>query len=226
MMRRTQLFRKVISPVSRIPVINTVDYLTKLAKEKSISIDQAELHLTQDDTVVRYRIPGHVDIVIEEPENVTSIINSAMSLTSLAAYKKGVMTQLSDKKLEFTKLSVILDEIEAKAAKLPNRVAWLTFIFLVAQWGLLFNWVFITFDWNLVEPITYFLGYTVVWMSILHYYATGREYTYDNVREMLISWKTRKLIQKRGFDLAKFNTLKEEIASLEKELAALGNIDC
>ncbi|CCD14857.1 unnamed protein product [Trypanosoma congolense IL3000] len=45
-------------------------------------------------------------------------------------------------------------------------------VLLVGQFIVFFHWVFVVFDWNLVEPITYFIGYTTVWISlVLHCYS-------------------------------------------------------
>eukprot|EP00760_Papus_ankaliazontas_P027623 PhM_4_TR3407/c1_g1_i1/m.83332/K20858/MCU; calcium uniporter protein, mitochondrial len=152
-------------------------------------------------------------------------VNAAMSVSALSGHKKTLVSQLAEKRVELAKLKVTKAAIDAQAEKSPDRVALLTFLFLAAQWAVLFNWVFITFDWNLVEPITYFIGYTVVWLSIVHYYATGQEYTYDNVRQALADRKRRSLMKKANFDLDAFLKLDADVKTLEADVAALENID-
>eukprot|EP00760_Papus_ankaliazontas_P027624 PhM_4_TR3407/c1_g1_i2/m.83330/K20858/MCU; calcium uniporter protein, mitochondrial len=223
MMRRT-LFR-AMAPMGTVHVQNTADYLTKIAREKNIPFDQAQASLASDATLLRYHVPGQIDVIIHDAANVTQKLNAAMSVSALSGHKKTLVSQLAEKRVELAKLKVTKAAIDAQAEKSPDRVALLTFLFLAAQWAVLFNWVFITFDWNLVEPITYFIGYTVVWLSIVHYYATGQEYTYDNVRQALADRKRRSLMKKANFDLDAFLKLDADVKTLEADVAALENID-
>ena len=70
------------------------------------------------------------------------------------------------------------------------------FVAYVAQTGLLFYWVYVRFDWNLVEPITYLLGYSCVWLSIASFYAKGKEFTYGSWHAMVADRRMGKLVAK------------------------------
>lgn len=82
-------------------------------------------------------------------------------------------------------LDDLVVQAEAKAARHVLCATLAVFGTLVAQTCVLFYWVFDKFDWNLVEPMTYFLGYTPVWLGVVYYFKTGNEFTYDNLRDSL-----------------------------------------
>lgn len=96
-----------------------------------------------------------------------------------------------------------------------------TFAFLAAQFGVLFNWVFFVFDWNLVEPVTYFLGYTCTWFGIVFYARTGIEWSYDSTRDYIREWRRSAVLKRQGFDVGAYEATRAQLSKTEAELAAL-----
>lgn len=91
------------------------------------------------------------------------------------------------------------------------------FCLLGIQFVVYFDWIFFVFDWNLVEPTTYFLGYTAVFTSILyHYYTCGEtEYTWKNVFEYFSTKKAYRMYRSENVDLVSLNSVKKLIRSLK-----------
>lgn len=92
------------------------------------------------------------------------------------------------------------------------------FAVLAAQFALYFNWVFFVFDWNLVEPTTYFIAYTGVFSSLVYHYlhcnaaatATSSEeedYNWRNLFRYLAERKARSLYEKEGLDIGRLTDL-------------------
>eukprot|EP00658_Telonema_sp_P-2_P062710 TRINITY_DN51398_c0_g1_i1.p1 TRINITY_DN51398_c0_g1~~TRINITY_DN51398_c0_g1_i1.p1 ORF type:complete len:176 (+),score=47.83 TRINITY_DN51398_c0_g1_i1:113-640(+) len=85
--------------------------------------------------------------------------------------KQTLQSQLDDLTATGSELQVLtgkFDDMNAAAANHAHRVMVGTFLLLVAQNAVLFQWVFVTFDWNLVEPMTYFLGYSAnTWLAMV-----------------------------------------------------------
>lgn len=106
---------------------------------------------------------------------------------------------------------------DAKAVQLTKAAALGTLGFLAAQFAVLFNWVFFVFDWNLVEPVTYFLAYTCVWAGVVFYGHTGTEWSYDSTREVLEAWRRDTVLASLKVDPAARQALLDEIATLEAE---------
>ncbi|GET86910.1 hypothetical protein, conserved [Leishmania tarentolae] len=97
------------------------------------------------------------------------------------------------------------------------------FTLCAAQLVVYFRWIFFVFDWNLVEPTTYFLAYTGVFASLVyHYYrCSGDGSTWKDVFQHLSNRKAEKTYAKEQLDVAAMAKLQRRIASIERELARM-----
>jgi calcium uniporter protein, mitochondrial len=158
---------------------------------------------------------------IADPIALKSVIDAALSRDGYQQDKEQGIASIAELKKQLAPLEALESEIERRATAHSARVV--TFIggALVVQFAVLFNWVFVAFDWNLVEPVTYFLGYTVVWWSLVFYKRTGREFSYEGIIEELKARKQRKLQKSLKLDVSKLEELRSEIATLEGKLRNL-----
>jgi hypothetical protein len=114
-----------------------------------------------------------------------------------------------------------IEAADARALRAVKVSALSCFTFLTIQFGVLFNWVFFVFDWNLVEPVTYFLGYTCTWFGIMFYARTGIEWSYDSTRDFIRTKRRDKMLKAERIDLDLHKARIVELAQLEAELKAL-----
>jgi hypothetical protein len=119
---------------------------------------------------------------------------------------------------QIARLTPTKELIDAKVLRSSTTFLVSNLAFLSAQFAILFKWVFFTFDWNLVEPVTYFLGYTVVWAGIVFYCQTGRNFTYDDIVEVLEDRRRAKLCAKLKFDYDMYMALVQELEQAKEEL--------
>ena len=133
------------------------------------------------------------------------------------------LTTLTKSGGELCKLVAKYDSMSGAAADHAHRAMWGTFLFLLAQNAVLFQWVFITFDWNLVEPMTYFLGYTAnTWLALVFFKSTGRDFTYDAIVAELKEKRMATLTASdEDFSLTRLQELQAREASLRASLAQL-----
>lgn len=96
-----------------------------------------------------------------------------------------------------------------------------TFFMLAAQFCLYFNWIFFVFDWNLVEPTTYFLGYTGVFSGLVyHYHRCGADnFTWSNLFQYLAQRKAANLYKRSGLDVEQWKRWTADVAQIKAELA-------
>eukprot|EP00331_Platyophrya_macrostoma_P011225 CAMPEP_0176415428 /NCGR_PEP_ID=MMETSP0127-20121128/5804_1 /TAXON_ID=938130 /ORGANISM="Platyophrya macrostoma, Strain WH" /LENGTH=125 /DNA_ID=CAMNT_0017795429 /DNA_START=300 /DNA_END=677 /DNA_ORIENTATION=+ len=111
--------------------------------------------------------------------------------------------------------------IEKQSMKKPDMLAKLGLLYLCSQTGLLFYWVYFRFDWNLVEPITYLLGYATTWLGLASYLTMGTEFTFDAMRTRLSERAARKSLQASGFQVEEYMRLQTEVESLRQRVIAL-----
>jgi hypothetical protein len=149
----------------------------------------------------------------------SAVFNSA----AFATHQTKQACKLADATTRYHGLKSQKAELDAAAAKYPDRHAWGIFAYLVAQNAVLFQWTFYQFDWNLVEPITYLLGYSVTWLCTLVYFAFGKEFTYDALRDHLTARRRDALYAANDFDVARFRTLEARQSRLSA--ARLRNVE-
>jgi hypothetical protein len=92
---------------------------------------------------------------------------------------------LAEKRAERNDLRAKLAAARAAASRRTKLLGLAVGVYLLAQFVVCFNWVFFIFDWNLVEPVTYFIGFSCAWLSIAFYTLTGREWTYAATFEVM-----------------------------------------
>ncbi len=148
-----------------------------------------------------------------------STLHTVLTADHYTSRKKAAARQrVEELQREIATMTKTKDLIDAKVLRASTTFLFANFAFLTAQFGLLFQWVFFTFDWNLVEPVTYFLGYTVVWAGLVFYCQTGRSFTYDDIVAVLEERKKAKLCAKLSFDYKKYMSLVEELELSKEEL--------
>ncbi|KAG5509546.1 hypothetical protein JKF63_06251 [Porcisia hertigi] len=98
-----------------------------------------------------------------------------------------------------------------------------TFALLAGQLVVYFHWVFVVFDWNLVEPTTYFFAYTGVFCSLVyHYYRCGEdEFTWKNIFQRLAIRKAERMYAKGQLDVNGMLQLQRRITLIREELARM-----
>ncbi|CAH8669116.1 unnamed protein product [Schistosoma rodhaini] len=110
------------------------------------------------------------------------------------------------------------------AVQAAQRTRWLTWLGLGAmgiQFGLLARLTWWEYSWDIMEPVTYFVGYGTSMAMYAYYVITRQDYTLPQVfdREYLKSFY--KSADKSSFDVQRYNELRDELAHLKSELRRL-----
>ncbi|CCW71823.1 unnamed protein product [Phytomonas sp. Hart1] len=165
----------------------------------------------------------------------TSLTSSAFSLSFASRQlgsEGGHFSAVSRQELHFRRDHLLLPLLEAKRSRLrdlqahktaldqtarryADRFFFSSFAMLIVQFAVLFDWTYIHFDWNFVEPITYLLGYCETWIALAWYGNMHREYEQDSLREIIERKQQNKLYLRHALDLSELNRLKEEVEVLE-----------
>lgn len=92
-------------------------------------------------------------------------------------------------------------------------------IYLAAQFSLLARFVWVDFNWDIMEPITYFvtLG-TMIW-GYTFFTFTKTDYSYPAFKDRIARRKLRAIYLKNEFNWKRWNTLYNRTKQLEDELA-------
>eukprot|EP01064_Diplonema_japonicum_P021743 TRINITY_DN3130_c2_g1_i1.p1 TRINITY_DN3130_c2_g1~~TRINITY_DN3130_c2_g1_i1.p1 ORF type:complete len:286 (+),score=56.80 TRINITY_DN3130_c2_g1_i1:57-860(+) len=210
--------------------VEEIAFALNIPKEE---LSTAIKNLEAEGRVFRYIRRGQWDVVVRSPDVVVSDVLKEHSAEGLLSKLDLLETELR----RMHSMLVLMEEKKVKcdevASRYPNRFGNIGMAGMTGLWCLLFWMVFgesvfgcetFAFDWNLVEPITYFLGYSVVWFGVVFYYLTGQEYTYDNVRDMMEMRKKMKLYAAEGLDIEKYTELKTRVAQHEAEISEIAGL--
>eukprot|EP00754_Rhynchopus_humris_P044886 Rhum_TRINITY_DN4454_c0_g1::Rhum_TRINITY_DN4454_c0_g1_i1::g.14443::m.14443/K20858/MCU; calcium uniporter protein, mitochondrial len=218
--------QKLLDSKQCVPVEEAAAQLNFGDADLKAAIEQLEA----SGEVFRYARRGRFDVLVASPEKVILQALAKQSPEALANELNELHSLLAAKRVELADLEKVKEACDEVARKHPDKFATLGMMGMTGLWCLLFWMVFaesmfgcetFAFDWNLVEPITYFLGYSLVWFGVVFYYFTGQEYTYDTVRDLLEQNKRAKLYANANFDLAHFESLRDEVAQGEKKAKEL-----
>jgi hypothetical protein len=160
-----------------------------------------------------------MDCILLDVPKIADAFFKEFSIEYLEEKSNAAKQKLETLTKELAKMETIKLQVD-KAANSSNWFGNIGLVFLTVQWCILFRMVFFTFDWNLMEPVTYFVGYTTMMIGILWYCFTKTDYDYNNVREFLIERKRNRLHTKNQFDMAKYESLQVEIIETKRQIQA------
>ncbi|ESL06355.1 hypothetical protein TRSC58_05973 [Trypanosoma rangeli SC58] len=166
---------------------------------------------------------GSADDTVHYPDAVTIVPgDSLLTSEGLRNYRDCYLRPLLlQKRQALRQLTGIKTRCETVALQYADYCTAGFFVLLTAQAVTLFYWVYFLFDWNLVEPITYLLSYSAVWLAIACHATTQRDLTYEACTEMITAHYRFVLYRRHNFDVQLWRQLTAEVELLEERLRGL-----
>jgi hypothetical protein len=128
--------------------------------------------------------------------------------------------EIAELKVEFDELDAVKRRLDGLSQKSGHRAAVVGFSGLIAYWVTMFHYVFYTdYGWDTMEPVSYFFGVGFAICSYAWWLLFSREYTYDSLKHVALTRRQGQLYSTHQFDLRRYETLRDEIVELEKEIA-------
>ncbi|CAL8081567.1 unnamed protein product [Calicophoron daubneyi] len=125
-------------------------------------------------------------------------------------------------------ISVQLEPFEVKrkalaldAAKRTRRLTWLGLGYMGIQFGLLARLTWWEYSWDIMEPVTYFVGYGTTMAMYAYYVITRQDYSFPQVFDREYLKRFYKIADRTAFDVERYNELSEQLAELKSELRRL-----
>lgn len=144
------------------------------------------------------------------------------STAALRAARDGdLRATLTAKRAALAELERTKEVCDKLAYHYPDKFMKRLFAFLVLQAVVLYDWTYVHFDWNLVEPITYLVGYSATWIAIAWYGTMQHEFGYASLRSFLQTRKRDKLYKAKQFDPQAYEALRAEVAQLDRIVRSL-----
>lgn len=108
-------------------------------------------------------------------------------------------------------------EIDSKSEKHANVAMYVGLGLLIAQWSFLARLTWWEFNWDIMEPVTYFVTFGTAVLGYFYFAVTRREYTFGDVRENILRSRQFKQYMKQNFPIEDFYTLEHQLRTMNPE---------
>jgi hypothetical protein len=106
-------------------------------------------------------------------------------------------------------------ELDEKAHRQTNVVLWGGLGFLIAQWSILARMTWWDFNWDIMEPVTYFITFGTAVLGYAYFAVAKKDYSFTDLRHSILSNRMLKMYMKNNFDVDRYYTLEHELNHLD-----------
>ncbi|XP_015776100.1 PREDICTED: calcium uniporter protein, mitochondrial-like [Acropora digitifera] len=183
-------------------VLNDDSYLVSVPDESKPPIDD-------------FRTVAHIKTLVHQ-------LYSAMNIEEHQLEKeRHLMKELEKLQLELKPLEELKTEIESRSAKRTTAVVWGGLAYMALQFGLLARLTWWEYSWDIMEPVTYFVGYGTAMAAYAYFILTRQEFMYNDARDRQFLMFFHKLSRRKALDVKRYNEIKDSIARIEDDLNVL-----
>ncbi|ETI39033.1 hypothetical protein L914_14752 [Phytophthora nicotianae] len=173
----------------------------------------------------RSRNPQLENAVILRPYSLESVLTLQNALDSelynIKHDRKVKERQLAELNSKLKKLQQVENEVHLAARRLPNAQKWVGLTSLTGFYGALMYCVWDVYSWDVMEPITYFIGFTAVLGNSFYSTITKKDPTYSNMWQKRYADRVEILSKQRKLDPTELKKLKACITDLENDITLL-----
>eukprot|EP00921_Rhytidocystis_pertsovi_P015131 GHVQ01024187.1.p1 GENE.GHVQ01024187.1~~GHVQ01024187.1.p1 ORF type:complete len:474 (+),score=94.78 GHVQ01024187.1:783-2204(+) len=159
--------------------------------------------------------------------SVTVVMKALRYAAAVESMQGGVKEggRLAVLEAELNRLDQLKSRLDLRAARLANMSVWSTVSVFAVQWVLMFFGTYYVFSWDIMEPLTYFLGAANAIAAYTFTAIVRKDYSAMTFRDALHKRSKSKQYRKHSFDLAQFVALRREAVSLKRRLKAIKELD-
>ncbi|XP_077999807.1 calcium uniporter protein, mitochondrial-like [Glandiceps talaboti] len=222
-----QQLRSEDGGIERAVIYNRDD--VKVAKATSVdALLRESFKLVINDTSYEVEPPTQEVLDSEDADKISDVKALIQQLYSTLnveqhqlLHEKNLIQRLENLKGEIEPLEQMRQELDARSTTRTNILVWGGLAYMSLQFGFLARLTWWEYSWDIMEPVTYFVGYGTAMAFYAYYVLTRQEYTFNGAydRQYLITF--HKGAKKKSLDLGKYNKLKDQIAKAEYDLERL-----
>jgi len=121
------------------------------------------------------------------------------------------LEELEQMKEEFLQLYSQKRELDNSAKRFGNIVIYTGLISLCIQWAIMARFTWWEFNWDIMEPITYFIKFGTGVLGYIYFTFTKREYTFGDLRDSVIHNRMFRNYIKNNFDVDRYFLLEHRL---------------
>lgn len=161
-------------------------------------------------------------------EDLSNVKNSICHLYNALNIEQHQLAQELDlkKKLEelqkeIAPLERIKKDLDASAYRHTRVMTWTGLGLMGIQFGFLARLTWFEYSWDIMEPVTYFVGYGTAIACYAYYLLTNQEYILPQVRDREYLFSMHRGANRKNLDMKRYNELKDAIAQMDYDLRRL-----
>lgn len=108
-------------------------------------------------------------------------------------------------------------EMDSRATKYVNLQMWGGLAYLVAQWSVMARLTWWEFNWDIMEPVTYFVSFGTAVLGYAYFAFIKRDYTFVDLRDALLHRRMLKIYLKEAFDIDRYFALEHRLKRLDPD---------
>jgi hypothetical protein len=120
-------------------------------------------------------------------------------------------------KKEFLPIFLEKRKLDRKAKNFTNLVIYGGLGVLCAQWCILARLTWWDFNWDIMEPVTYFITLSTAVLGYVYFVFTKRDYTFQDLKETIQNKNMLSQYTKSGFDIDKYFALEYKLKRVDPE---------
>ncbi|EIN14707.1 hypothetical protein PUNSTDRAFT_81254 [Punctularia strigosozonata HHB-11173 SS5] len=122
---------------------------------------------------------------------------------------------------ELKEMETLKKKCDSEAHRSARSLAVGGLAMLVVYWGVVARLTFWDLGWDVMEPVTYLSGLSMVILGYLWFLYQGREVSYASVLDRSISAHREALYRAHGFDIDRWIELVNEAKQVKREIAKI-----
>jgi hypothetical protein len=202
----------------------TVDEFYRWANEYGVDNSDAKILLKALHTsAVVQHFESNAELskfIFLKPDELLFNVANSLGLRLLSKGDGTNLAALARVEREIAVLDQEKQKFDSIARKHANKLMFGLFVALLAQFGILADMVWIDFNWDIMEPITYFVTLTTVIGGFSFFIKSKRDYTYPALAERFANSKLRKLYIANRFNYKTWSALDQERSSLVSKIGS------
>jgi len=153
-----------------------------------------------------------------KPLNVIKNITEHLNLRYLKKGHADLERELIELKTAIKPLYDVKNSLEGAANKYASRVMVVALGYISVQFAILGRMVWWEFNWDIMEPITYFVTLGTIMLGYAIFVMTEKDYTYNGLKQRVMRRKLRSLYLDAAFNWPEWNKLDKRIKQIEEQL--------
>ncbi|ESO05962.1 hypothetical protein HELRODRAFT_188241 [Helobdella robusta] len=189
---------------------------------------QNDFYIYINDVKFHCKAPAIDALIKQHMSDVSNVKNAICHLYNALnveqhqlAQEKSLQNKLEELHKEIYPMERMKTEIDMSANRRTRVLTWVGLGLMGIQFGFLARLTWFEYSWDIMEPVTYFVGYGTAIACYAYYLLTSQEYILPQVRDREFLFSVHRGAKARHLDLKKYNQLKEEIAQVDYDLRRL-----